>query len=113
MLISTRPVSRARRTIPYSSGPRKKSGKIVRMSIFIAEPSRWSFVVGRLSNPFLTTPILPQTTIDRRLATSFLLHRRIHFQQAFRQLHPDSPALQIELFQERFGEGDLVRQLRR
>src|SRR5467141_2583202 len=38
------------------------------MSIFIAEPSRWSFVVGRLSNPILTTPVLPAN--DYRPTTS-------------------------------------------
>src|SRR6266850_1737361 len=34
--ISMSPASRARRTIPCSSGPRKKSGKMVRISNFIA-----------------------------------------------------------------------------
>src|ERR1700730_5714505 len=95
------------------------------MSIFIAAPSRWSFVVGRLSKPkYVQYPFhgqtkhsieagnASQTTIEHRLATSFLLYWRVYFQQAFRQIHPDLPALQIELFQECFGEGDFVWQLR-
>src|SRR5208282_5600484 len=38
--------------------------------------------------------------------------RRVHFQQAFRQLHPDLLPLQIQLLQIRLGKGNLVRKLR-
>src|SRR3954471_8030171 len=106
MSIFTSPASRARRIIPKSSGPRKKSGKMVTTSIciaFLREPS-CSFVVhafkpsttkdtklhegkpqilllsfGALSEPRRLRALVSAFSL---LPLFFIVQRRVHFQQA-------------------------------
>src|ERR1700731_723126 len=96
--------------MPYSNGPRKKSGKMVTMSAFIAEP--------KIFNPEGTdnTQAFPVTSMSSVLALfpslsllAFLLscQRSVHLEQAFRQVHAHLLAFQIHAVEICLGERNL------
>src|SRR5271170_5076582 len=109
--------------MPYSNGPRKKSGKIVTISAFIAEPAtQFSVLSSQLSAlssqlsalssqlSFAVDPFLSKLFLSPRLRLLPLLfrcHRSVDFQQAFRQFHahllpPHVHAVEIRLSERNF-----------
>src|SRR3954470_17203060 len=98
--IFTKPISAARRVIPCSRGPRKKSGKMVTMSACICEPKTTQRNVN-LRGPGSSS------SFPLRLRILLLLFRtqgRVNLQHAFRKPHAHFLASQIHGFQIRLSE---------
>src|SRR5580658_11085950 len=92
--------------MPYSNGPRKKSGKMVTMSAFIAEP-RNSVLSSRkrFAQRFSRSTPFPSLRLCL-LELLFCRERCVHLQQALGQLHRDLLPLHIDAVEIGFGERD-------
>src|SRR5258706_11290763 len=94
--------------MPYSNGPRKKSGKIVTISAFIADQNpyhRGHRVALRFTLCSSVSSVVKTFSCSLRLLSLlFGRERSVHFQQAFGQLHPYLLPLDIHAAEIRFRE---------
>src|SRR3954468_22123447 len=102
-LISMSSASRARRTMPYSSGPRKKSGNIVRISNFIPVHSPPCIVHSGLKQNLFPFAIVALAVL---LAFLFFAERRVQFKQAGGEFHLQPLGLRVKTLQPLGGERD-------
>src|ERR1700688_3675189 len=91
--------------MPYSNGPRKKSGKIGTMSAFIAESSS-QFSVLRKAGVWISSLSTFLLSLRLRLLPFLFCGKwSVHFKQALGQLHAHPLLLYIHAVEIRLGEG--------